>query len=80
LPHPILIMLMLICLVMVKFSLQVKTHHTTDTQTSTTCPHREEQTMTYYAQRKAVLNGEPQPIVNKYGTRKEEDESYKLIV
>lgn len=26
--------------------------------------------MTYYAQRKSVLNGEPQAVTNKYGTHR----------
>lgn len=34
--------------------------------------------MTYYAQRKSVLNGEPQTINNRYGTRREMERQYCL--
>lgn len=35
--------------------------------------------MTYYAQRKSINNGEPQPIVNKYGTRAEMEYQFHLF-
>ena len=35
--------------------------------------------MTYYAQRKAVLNGQPQPIVNKYGTQRAMQRQFHLF-
>ena len=35
--------------------------------------------MTYYAQRKSINNGEPQPIVNKYGTREEMEYQFHLF-
>ena len=35
--------------------------------------------MTYYAQRKSINNGEPQPIVNKYGTRTEMEYQFHLF-
>lgn len=34
--------------------------------------------MTYYAQRKSILNGVPQPINNRYGTRREMERQYAL--
>ena len=34
--------------------------------------------MTYYAQRKSVLNGAPQAINNRYGTRREMERQYAL--
>lgn len=34
--------------------------------------------MTYYAQRKSVLNGEPQTVNNRYGTRREMERQYCL--
>ena len=34
--------------------------------------------MTYYAQRKSVLNGAPQTINNRYGTRREMERQYAL--
>lgn len=35
--------------------------------------------MTYYAQRKSINNGEPQPVVNKYGTREEMEYQFHLF-
>lgn len=35
--------------------------------------------MTYYAQRKTVLNGQPQPIVNKYGTQRAMQRQFHLF-
>ena len=35
--------------------------------------------MTYYAQRKTVLNGESQPIVNKYGTQRAMQRQFHLF-
>ena len=35
--------------------------------------------MTYYAQRKSINNGKPQPIVNKYGTREEMEYQFHLF-
>lgn len=35
--------------------------------------------MTYYAQRKSIVNGEPQPVVNKYGTREEMEYQFHLF-
>lgn len=35
--------------------------------------------MTYYAQRKSITNGEPQPVVNKYGTREEMEYQFHLF-
>lgn len=35
--------------------------------------------MTYYAQRKSILNGEPQTVVNKYGTRREMERQFHLF-
>lgn len=34
--------------------------------------------MTYYAQRKSILNGEPQAINNRYGTRRQMERQYHL--
>ena len=34
--------------------------------------------MTYYAQRKSILNGEPQTVNNRYGTRKEMEYQFYL--
>lgn len=34
--------------------------------------------MTYYAQRKSVLNGEPQTVNNRFGTRREMERQYCL--
>lgn len=36
-------------------------------------------TMTYYAQRKSIKNGEAQPIVNKYGDRSAMEYQYYLF-
>ena len=36
-------------------------------------------TMTFYAQRKSINNGEPQPVVNKYGTREEMEYQFHLF-
>ena len=35
--------------------------------------------MTYYAQRKSVLNGETQTAVNKYGTRRQMERQFHLF-
>ena len=35
--------------------------------------------MTFYAQRKSINNGEPQPIINKYGTREEMEYQFHLF-
>ena len=35
--------------------------------------------MTYYAQRKTVLNGQPQPITNKYGTQRAMQRQFHLF-
>ncbi len=35
--------------------------------------------MTYYAQRKSIINSEPQPVVNKYGTREEMEYQFHLF-
>ena len=35
--------------------------------------------MTYYSQRKSILNGVPQPIVNKYGNRREMERQFHLF-
>lgn len=35
--------------------------------------------MTYYAQRKSILNGEPQAVVNKYGTRRAMERQFHLF-
>lgn len=34
--------------------------------------------MTYYAQRKSILNGEPQTINNRFGARNEMERQYHL--
>lgn len=34
---------------------------------------------TYYAQRKSILNGEPQTAVNKYGTKRQMERQYHLF-
>lgn len=34
--------------------------------------------MTYYSQRKSVLNGEPQTINNRYGNRREMERQFHL--
>lgn len=34
--------------------------------------------MTYYAQRKSIINGEPQAINNRYGSRREMERQYHL--
>jgi hypothetical protein len=35
--------------------------------------------MTYYAQRKSILNGQPQSVVNKYGERRQMERQYHLF-
>ena len=35
--------------------------------------------MTYYAQRKSINNGQPQPVVNKYGDRNEMEYQFHLF-
>lgn len=35
--------------------------------------------MTYYAQRKSTLNGEPPPATNKYGTRRQMERQFHLF-
>ena len=35
--------------------------------------------MTYYSQRKSILNGEPQAIVNKYGNRRQMERQFHLF-
>ena len=35
--------------------------------------------MTYYAQRKSIMNGEPQTVVNKYGTRRAMERQFHLF-
>lgn len=35
--------------------------------------------MTYYAQRKSIINGEPQSVVNKYGTKAEMEYQFHLF-
>ena len=34
--------------------------------------------MTYYAQRKSILNGQPQTINNRYGTKREMERQFHL--
>ena len=34
--------------------------------------------MTYYSQRKSVLNGQPQTVNNRYGTRREMERQFHL--
>ncbi len=34
--------------------------------------------MTYYAQRKSILNGEPQTVNNRYGDRRQMERQYHL--
>lgn len=34
---------------------------------------------TYYAQRKSILNNEPQAVVNKYGTKRQMERQYHLF-
>ena len=34
--------------------------------------------MTYYAQRKSILNGEPQTVNNRYGTQREMERQFHL--
>lgn len=35
--------------------------------------------MTFYAQRKSINNGEPQPVMNKYGTQQEMEYQFHLF-
>lgn len=35
--------------------------------------------MTYYSQRKSILNGEPQAINNRYGDRRQMERQYHLF-
>lgn len=35
--------------------------------------------MTYYSQRKSILNGEPQTINNRYGNQREMERQYHLF-
>lgn len=35
--------------------------------------------MTFYAQRKSINNGEPQPVINKYGDRQEMEYQFHLF-
>lgn len=35
--------------------------------------------MTYYAQRKSILNGEPQAIINKYGDQRQMERQFHLF-
>ena len=35
--------------------------------------------MTYYAQRKSINNGEPQPVVNKYGEQRAMQRQFHLF-
>ena len=35
--------------------------------------------MTYYSQRKSILNGEPQTINNRYGSQREMERQYHLF-
>lgn len=35
--------------------------------------------LTYYSQRKSILNGEPQAIVNKYGSARQMERQYHLF-
>lgn len=35
--------------------------------------------MTYYAQRKIVTNGQPQPVTNKYGTQRAMQRQFHLF-
>ena len=35
--------------------------------------------MTYYSQRKSILNGEPQTINNRYGTQREMERQFHLF-
>ena len=35
--------------------------------------------MTYYAQRKTVTNGQPQPVTNKYGTQRAMQRQFHLF-
>ena len=34
---------------------------------------------TYYAQRKSILNDEPQAVINKYGTKRQMERQYHLF-
>lgn len=34
--------------------------------------------MTYYSQRKSILNGQPQTVNNRYGTRREMERQFHL--
>ena len=35
--------------------------------------------MTFYAQRKSINNGEPQPVINKYGAQQEMEYQFHLF-
>lgn len=35
--------------------------------------------MTYYSQRKSILNGEPQTVTNKYGDRRQMERQFHLF-
>lgn len=35
--------------------------------------------MTYYAQRKSILNGEPQAIINRYGDQRQMERQFHLF-
>lgn len=35
--------------------------------------------MTYYSQRKSILNGEPQAVTNKYGNRRQMERQFHLF-
>ena len=35
--------------------------------------------MTFYAQRKSINNGEPQPVINKYGSQQEMEYQFHLF-
>ena len=35
--------------------------------------------MTYYSQRKSILNDEPQTIINRYGSQREMERQYHLF-
>lgn len=35
--------------------------------------------VTYYAQRKTVINGQPQPVTNKYGTQRAMQRQFHLF-
>ena len=51
----------------------------TKTLTLNSIHTKEENEMTYYAQRKSIKDGQPQPVVNKYGDRNEMEYQFHLF-